>query len=147
MSDELNAMFDLKPPTGQPDFKPSIPEQCAPDGAGASFMSAMTNRYRDGYLVARATTGLGALMKGIGGVLALLIGLGTLVAAGQAPSYSQFFVVLVGVFWAAVVGILFYLLGVLIAAQGQILKATLDSAVNSSPFLGGEEKAKVMSLL
>ena len=47
---------------------------------------------------------------------------------------------------AAAIGTLTYFLGVVIAAQGQILRATLDSAVNSSPFLEDEQKAKVMRL-
>jgi len=33
-----------------------------------------------------------------------------------------------------------------LSAQGQIVKATLDTAVNSSPFLSNEERAKIMSL-
>jgi hypothetical protein len=44
------------------------------------------------------------------------------------------------------VGLLFYLLGVLVAAQGQTLLASLDSAVNSSPFLTNHQKAEILSL-
>jgi hypothetical protein len=44
------------------------------------------------------------------------------------------------------VGLLFYLLGVLVAAQGQILLASLDSAVNSSPLLTNDQKAEILSL-
>jgi hypothetical protein len=39
-----------------------------------------------------------------------------------------------------------YVLGILVSAQGQILKASLDNAVNGSPFLTNEHRAKVMSL-
>lgn len=115
------------------------------------IVSSMMSRYKDGYLVAKATTGFGALIKGLGIVLALLIALVTLGLSSQTRGIgyggSEVFVMLMGLFWAVVVGFLFYLLGVVISAQGQILKASLDSAVNSSPFLGNEEKAKVMSLL
>jgi hypothetical protein len=45
-----------------------------------------------------------------------------------------------------VVWLPFWILGVVVAAQGQILKAVLDTAVNSSPFLSNDEKAKIMSL-
>lgn len=47
---------------------------------------------------------------------------------------------------AVVVTVPIYVLGILVAAQGQILKATLDTAVTSSPFLKTEEMAEVMSL-
>jgi len=43
-------------------------------------------------------------------------------------------------------GALFYIVGVLVSAQGQILKASLDGAVNSSPFLADEHRARIMSL-
>jgi len=46
----------------------------------------------------------------------------------------------------AVVAIPLYILGILLASQGQILKATLDAAVHSSPFLKKEEMASVMAL-
>ena len=47
---------------------------------------------------------------------------------------------------AFIVAIPIYVLGILVAAQGQILKATLDTAVTNSPFLKKEEMARVMSL-
>jgi hypothetical protein len=47
---------------------------------------------------------------------------------------------------AGFIGLLFFLLAVLIRAQGQILKASLDSAVNSSPFLTNDQRPKIMSL-
>jgi hypothetical protein len=43
-------------------------------------------------------------------------------------------------------GLVLYVFGILISAQGQILQATLDSAVNSSPFLTDEMRAEMMSL-
>jgi hypothetical protein len=45
-----------------------------------------------------------------------------------------------------ITGIWLYVVGILVSAQGQILKASLDSAVNSSPFLTNEQRAKIMSL-
>jgi hypothetical protein len=41
---------------------------------------------------------------------------------------------------------LFFILGSLVSAQGQILKATLDGAVNTSPFLTDEQRAQMMRL-
>lgn len=119
----------------------------APSGGESVIVSSMMRRYKDAYLIAKATTGFGALIKGVGIILALLIVLVAYGVANQAPRGSEAIVIIVGIFWAVVAGFLFYLMGVLISAQGQILKASLDGAVNSSPFLGNEEKAKVMSLL
>jgi hypothetical protein len=50
----------------------------------------------------------------------------------------------VGLIGAVFVGGQFYLLGLIVMAQGQILKASLDGAVNSSPFLQNEQRAKIM---
>jgi hypothetical protein len=53
---------------------------------------------------------------------------------------------IVAICFAAFVGILLFVLGPLVAAQGQILKAALDSAGNSSPFLSDPDRAEIMSL-
>lgn len=132
-------------------FAPSLPASRAASSGDSLIVSSLMSRYKDGYLVAKATTGFGTAIKGLGIVLALLIVLVTLGLSNQSRGIgyggSEVFVMIMGVFWALGVGLLFYLMGVLISALGQILKAALDSAVNSSPFLGNEEKAKVMSLL
>lgn len=39
-----------------------------------------------------------------------------------------------------------FVLGILISAQGQTLKATLDTAVNGSPLLTKDEMRQIMSL-
>jgi len=51
-----------------------------------------------------------------------------------------------GLLSAVVVGGLFYLLGVLISALGQILEASVDTAINTSPFLSNAHRAEIMSL-
>jgi hypothetical protein len=40
----------------------------------------------------------------------------------------------------------FFILGVIICAQGQMLLAVLDSAVHTSPFLNNSLRASIMSL-
>lgn len=39
-----------------------------------------------------------------------------------------------------------FILGTLMSAQGQVLKATLDTAVYSCPFLVNEQRAEIMHL-
>jgi hypothetical protein len=45
-----------------------------------------------------------------------------------------------------IVAALFFVVGIIVAAQGQLLKATLDTAVHSSPFLTDDLRAVIMSL-
>jgi hypothetical protein len=53
---------------------------------------------------------------------------------------------LAGLIPATIVGILSWLSGVLLNAQGQLLLASLDGVVGFSPFLTDEERAEVMKL-
>ena len=82
-------------------------------------------------------------------LLGLLVGAGlfALVATqgrafGGAGAVGFFAGLLVG----GVTFAFFFVLGVAVSAQGQLTRATLDSAVNSSPFLTNEERAEAMSL-
>ena len=110
-------------------------------------ISALLKRYTDAYVVARVIDGVGGIIKIMGvtaGVLLLLVGV--IIAANGRPGDATFAIgVLTGVF-GVVAGVLFYLLGLIVSAQAQILKATLDSAVNSSPFLTNDDRAQIMSL-
>jgi ABC-type polysaccharide/polyol phosphate export permease len=114
--------------------------------AASNQVTTLVKRYKDAYLVARVTDGFGSFIKGIGLIAAglfILIGLLTIVSGRDSSVFAAGIVIAIfGVF----VGILFYLLGVLVSAQGQILKASLDGAVNSSPFLSNDHKANIMSL-
>lgn len=99
----------------------------------------MEKRYKDAYLQAKVVVGIGKLIKAVGLVLGILIAL-----AGLGGGDSRLFVG--GVLLGAMVALFFYPWGILVSAQGQILRATLDSAVHGSPFLQEREKAKVMGL-
>jgi hypothetical protein len=127
------------------------------DGCGKSFVyvpaagtaqitsaTKMLTRYKDAYLEARATTAIGSGVKMVGiaiGVACLLVGV--LLASQTRESGIYLFASLI---FGFVFGTPIYVLGILVSSQGQILKASLDSAVNSSPFLANDERAKVMSL-
>ena len=101
----------------------------------------MLIRYQDGYRVAKVIQGFGEGCKVLGIVLGLLIA----IAGGNASSISSF-VLVIGLVVGAIVGFVGWAIGVLISAQGQLLQATLDTAVNSSPFLSNNQRAKIMSL-
>lgn len=84
------------------------------------------------------------MIKGIG---ILVAAFGVIVAVQSASRGTGLVMFQLPAFVGALLfGALLYCVGVLVAAQGQILLATLDTAVNSSPFLTNEDKAKAMSL-
>lgn len=132
---------------------PKPPEQSSKE------IQSLLNRYTDSYRVARVTVGFGGFIKFIGIALALVIVAGGILMANQPQTAFGGFpgmepgarslnlpIVIGSLIWACIVGIFFYIWGVLISAQGQILKASLDGAVNSSPFLTNQHRAKIMSL-
>jgi hypothetical protein len=135
---------------------PTIPVQMTNLQPSAQ-RGSISGRYADAYLKANFQTGLGGTIKTasllIGGVvagLALIFALSQLVpqpgmfgASGNTVGAAfGFFVATIA---AAMTGI-GWILGALISSQGQLLKATLDSAVNTSPFLDDAERARMMSL-
>ena len=100
-------------------------------------------RYRDAYLAARVTDGIGSIIKTVGFLGGALISIiGVVIGIN-----SQNTLVVVGsIVAAAVFALPLWALGVLVSAQGQALKATLDAAVHTSPFLDDSQRAKAMSL-
>jgi hypothetical protein len=106
----------------------------------------LIRRYDDAYLLSGATVAIGNAVKVIGVVLAVLIVAGIFVFTGQNRGDASLLPVLVGIVPAAIVGMVCYALGTLVAAAGQVLRATLDVAVNTSPFLSNEMRAEMISI-
>lgn len=128
------------PSGGLPDDRSA--RQSAPRGALAMRAQA---RYEDAYLVARAVVGFGRLLKVLGvlaGVLVLVASMALSKGTGDTTGSVAFAGFALGLF----IGGVFYIMGVLLSAQGQMLKATVDTSVHSSPFLTGSQKANAMSL-
>jgi hypothetical protein len=114
------------------------------DPSSPEAASAM-KRYQGAYRIARLTDMAGHLLKAI----AIFMGIGALVIFGfgiKADYVEKGFAAIIALFGAATFFLLFFAIGVAVSAQGQNLRANLDSAVNTSPFLTGEQRAKVMSL-
>lgn len=116
----------------------------------AEVASSIAKRYKDAYLVSRATVGFGSLIKALGILLGIGMQLVAFFIASQKPSGNDGSIVIgisvISGAFGIFAGILLYLLGILVSAQGQILKASLDSAVNTSPFLTNENRIVMMSL-
>lgn len=109
----------------------------AASGKHLGWARSAQRRYVDAYRVANTVDGFGQLVK-IGGIL-----LGLLVWAGVTQAVGSG---IGGFAFGLIVGALFFVVGVIVAAHGQLLKATIDTAVHSSPFLTNDTRAAVMSL-
>src|ERR1035441_4601485 len=92
------------------------------DAAG-SITSSLWGRYQDAYLVAQATVGIGQVVKVIGIVLGIVVLLGAVGFATQTQGSQSAALLVGGVLAGAIIGIPLYVLGILVAAQGQVLKA------------------------
>lgn len=121
----------------------SVESDGVSDPLESSTRSPVVRRYRDAYRVGAALVGLGNAIKVVGGILAGIIVLGSLASANSPFGGGA---VVAGIFLAAIVGVLFWVSGVTVAAQGEILRATLDTAVASSQFLTDTERADAMGL-
>lgn len=111
--------------------------------------ASVVSRYRDAYRVANTIIGIGTAIKVAGAVLGIGIALVFMLggaAVGRESGAAMFASVLTGGVLGAAVGLLFWLFGVLISSQGQVLLASLDTAVNGSPFITDDERATAMSL-
>lgn len=123
----------------------------------------IVERYEDAYRVARIINWTGETIKLLGMVLASLVLCGAMyVYLSTTPPYSANQVTLIQgvpgiqqwghgltiilVIIAICIGVGAYTKGMLVCARGQSLKAQLDCAVNSSPFLSNAQRADAMSL-
>ena len=110
------------------------------------YSEKVMSRYTDAYRVARVIVGAGKLVNTLGiiaFVAMFLIGIG--IDAATRSNFSGAW--LAGALVGGIVWLIAWVLGVLVSAQGQLLKANIDEAVNTSPFLVDEQRAKIMSLV
>lgn len=115
-------------------------------------------RYRDGYRVARTLNGLGetckvvGLLIGIAAIFFAVMGSETLMrpnpyVTGIANYQTQHNLYLISaIVLGTIIAFIGWVIGVVVAGYGQQLKATLDAAVNTSPFLSDKQRAQMMSL-
>lgn len=108
----------------------------------------VSGRYRDGYRAARTNVLLGILIRVLGALLglAVLVILSVLGSSSGDGSRVGLEGLGLGLFFGLTTFVVFFVLGVLVSSLGQLRSASLDAAVNTSPFLTNEERAEVMSL-
>jgi hypothetical protein len=103
--------------------------------------SSVRKRYQDGYRVSNTIVGVGNAIKVIGIIIALMfVVAGISILGVRAGSIVGILII------AVLVATVFFTLGVLVSAQGQILRAGLDVAVYSSTFLKDKDRAAIMGL-
>jgi hypothetical protein len=109
------------------------------------WSAAALKRYEGAYRIARLTDWSGHLFKAV----AVAMALGALLVFGfgiKTDYLERGFAIIVALLVAAAAFLVFFAVGLIVSAQALNLRANLDSAVHSSPFLNGEQKAKAMSL-
>lgn len=107
------------------------------------------DRYEDAYLSARWLVQAGDLIQTVGWVLGIFIFCGAMFSAHTVmiPEKPAADWLTSGLATGAIITVFFFwLVGILVCVKGQDLKASLDSAVNSSPFLSNTQRAALMSL-
>ena len=108
-------------------------------------------RYKDAYLVSKLTSFLGYLIQfGAVGLAILLVVAGLFAASRMISpdgtwSLFAYAAAAIGFMSGVVSRALFYVFGVLVAAQGQIILATLDTAVSCTPLFSDEEKRSIIT--
>jgi hypothetical protein len=111
--------------------------------------ASLSDRYADAYAVASAFITTGAIIKALGVVLAIV---GAVVVMKNSPGNSPFVESLSASFrifellLCAVVGLGFWIAGIFITAHGQLLRALLDTAVNTSPLFSNSDKERMMGV-
>ncbi|HEV2841993.1 MAG TPA: hypothetical protein VGW39_11755 [Chthoniobacterales bacterium] len=111
-------------------------EQPPPSGSIGPWLS---KRYSNAYTAAHAIVIIGKAIKAIAIIMFVIV----LIAGfslGSGGGYATG-----GFALALIVGIPVFILGIIVAALGQIALATLDTAVNTSRHLTNDELAAILS--
>lgn len=118
-------------------------------GSSKERVEALRSRYWDAYVYARTINGWGKAIKAIGIIIGILLAVGGLMLLNGPRAHndsSVFAMSIMSIVVGVLVALLAFVIGLIICAGAQLLKANLDCAVNSSPFMGDENKARIMSL-
>jgi ribosomal protein L40E len=104
---------------------------------------SLSSRYGNAYFVANSIISTGKMIKELGILLAILIGMASVI--GWVKTQTTVIVIL-GVAAAFSLGLFLIAIGTIFVAQGQTLLALLDSAVNTSPLIDNQQKAKIIGV-
>jgi hypothetical protein len=99
-------------------------------------------RYRNAYAIANGNIAIGNALKVIGIVLAIVIILAAVSKSSNSFGSSAW--IMGGLVGGVFVGISAYSIGIWITSQGQMMKATIDTAINTSPLIDNEQKKQII---
>ena len=140
MHDDMLTFLGAKPDAPEP----SPEETIFP--AGSDIAAFLSRRYSAAYTEAHAVVTIGRIIKGVGVFMFFgLIFAGFAISSNQPNSDGQGIYIIAGILFAFLVGIPTYILGILVAAQGQTTLAVLDTAVNGSRHLKDDDVARILS--
>ncbi len=122
-----------------------MPDETEADATPPPTDHPLIDRYRDCHRVAGLATGFGTTIKAFGWVTGTLTLASGVVSSLNVLGPLKFVFAFGGFIAAALVVLVFYVVGTVVAAVGQTLRASTDTAVNTSPFLSNEQKAYVLS--
>jgi hypothetical protein len=108
----------------------------------SSAKAKLLQRYKSAYGIVRTIGGISGIVMIVGFLAAGGVWLSLAKMTAKEDQINHIF----PIGGAVLCIILFYCLHTIIAAVGQLLKAGLDTAVNTSPLLENEDRAKIMSL-
>ena len=107
------------------------------DGGASNEAISIAKRYADAYAIAFGTISLGRFFKKLGIVLGIGIAvIGLFFTFNQGNSMAG----VIGMIGGFIIGSQLYVTGILICMQGQVLLASLDTAVNTCEFLSKDER-------
>lgn len=110
--------------------------------------TAAIERYQDGYRVADAVVTSGQTVKlggiFVGGVIFVAVLVEFILNPAEHHGFAVIFASLIAC--AVLLTVISQILAMGLRGEGQLLKAALDSDVNSSPFLSNPQRARAMSL-
>lgn len=109
----------------------------------AGRKDSLSRRYQDAYNIANSIISNGEMVKGLGMFLAFII---AIAGVGFGVKMEMFSVAAIGIVAAFSVGLILNACGAIIMALGQMLLASLDSAVNTSPLINAAQKAKIIGV-
>lgn len=111
--------------------------------AASALTTALTCRYQNAYAVAKTIDGVGVVVKSIGAFVGVGVILASMIALSQGIPFPF---ALIGAVIGVIAGGIFFVFGIFISALGESIAASLDCAVNGSPFLSNDDRATIMSL-
>ena len=101
---------------------------------GKDIQDYLINRYKNAFIMARVNISIGVIVKLIG-----IIG-GLIFCVWTITKNSDIYYTI----YAALIGGVVYLIGITICSFGEMNRAVIDIAVNTSPFVSNEIKEQIL---